>query len=229
MSKIAVVTGSSSGIGEAVALKLLELDFTVIGISRTRGDIEDKKFTHISCDLSKNIADKCASLKELDLSLLVNCAGFGVFKPHEELNEKLINSMININLTAPITLSNLFLRTLKKNSGTIINITSIEALRSSKFSALYSATKSGLRAFSHALFEEVRSSGVNVISINPDMTDTPFFDELHFKPSKNMQETLLASDIAKAIETVLLMRDGANITDLTIRSKKFGIIKNNKV
>ncbi len=187
--------------------------------------MEPKNFIPLSCDLSGDISNKCKSLKDVDISLLVNCAGFGVFKPHEELNERIIDDLIAINLKAPITLTNMLLRTLKKNEGSIINITSVEALRSSKFSALYSATKSGLRAFSQALFEEVRKDGVNVISINPDMTDTPFFSELNFKPSNDEIKTLLASDIADAVENILSMRNGANITDLTIRSKKFGILK----
>lgn len=230
MNNIAIVTGASSGIGKAIAQRLLLLDYEVIGISRTIADnvIDHPAFTPLTCDLSsaKVINAKCHELnKQSRLSLLVNAAGFGRFEPHEELSPALIEQMVAVNLTAPMLLSNLLLRTLKTNQGAIINITSIEALRSSKFSALYSATKSGLRAFGQALFEEVRKSGVNVVTINPDMTDTAFFDELRFGVHENEDAKLLAEDMADAVEQVLQMRSGVAITEITIRPQRFGIKK----
>ena len=110
----------------------------------------------------------------------------------------------------------------------IINITSIEATKSSKFSALYSASKSGLRAFSLALFEEVRKSGVNVVSINPDMTDTHFFDELNFTTHDSLDKHLLAEDIAEIIENLLNHRVGVAINEITVRAQRFGITKKGK-
>lgn len=224
----AIVTGSSSGIGEAITRMLLNEGYEVIGLSRRRGEIEHPGFRPISCDLSnqKEIESlKTPLLAISDLALLVNAAGFGRFEPHEELSMKTIQEMISLNLTAPITLSNLLLRTLKENKGTIINITSIEATRSSKFSALYSATKSGLRAFGQSLFEEVRNHGVSVVTLNPDMTDTPFFDELRFGVGSEEDTRLLSSDIADAIRNLLSMREGLSITELTIRPQRFAITK----
>lgn len=224
----AIVTGSSSGIGEAITLMLLEKNYRVIGISRRTAPIEHPHFSPINCDLS-NAKDlerlKTELLGIKDLELLVNCAGFGRFEPHEELSIETIHTMIAINLTAPITLTNMLLRQLKETQGKIINITSIEATRHSKFSALYTATKSGLRSFGHALFEEVRSAGVGVITLNPDMTETPFFDDLRFGVGEKEDTKLFASDIATALATVLDARDGVSITELTIRPTRFGISK----
>jgi uncharacterized protein len=222
----AIVTGSSSGIGEAIAQMLLDNGYKVIGLSRSADSLEHQNFIHIKCDLRH--INEIEALKTLcydDLKLLVNCAGFGRFEPHEELSFSTITDMIALNLTAPILLSNLFLRTLKANQGKIINITSIEATRSSKFSALYSATKSGLRAFGHSLFEEVRNSGVEVITINPDMTDTPFFDDLRFGVGESDETKLFASDIAQSLHNLLSMRDGLCSTELTLRPQRFGITK----
>lgn len=224
----AIVTGSSSGIGEAIALMLLEEGYSVIGLSRRPGMIEHENFRHIGCDLRDPSAIegiKNALLEAEHIDLLVNAAGFGRFEPHEELSADTITDMIALNLTAPILLSNLLLRTLKKTQGLIVNITSIEATRYSKFSALYTATKAGLRAFGHSLYEEVRSAGVGVLTINPDMTDTPFFDELRFGVSDDPHTKLLASDIAETLRSVLRLREGAVVSEITIRSRKFGIIK----
>lgn len=225
----AIVTGTSSGIGEAIARALLEQGYDVIGISRTKGGIEHSAFRHVSCDLSDPLCVE--SLKKTlpafddGLKLLVNAAGFGRFEPHEELSSKTITQMVSLNLTAPMLLANMLLRPLKRSRGIIINITSIEATRHSKFSALYTATKAGLHAFGHTLFEEVRSSGVGVVTINPDMTDTAFFDDLRFGVGEGEDTKLFAADIAEAVRHLLSLREGVSVTELTIRPRRFGITK----
>lgn len=224
----AIVTGASSGIGKAVSLKLLTLGYKVVGISRREAEIAHPNFTSYTCDLScESAREKLLQTlqKDKNIAILCNIAGFGLFEPHEELNAKSISEMVAINLSVPMILTNALLRTLKKNSGAIFNVTSIEATRHAKFSALYSATKAGLRAFSLSLFEEVRKDGVRVVSINPDMTDTPFFDTLRFKPADAQDSRLEADDIAQTIENVLQMREGVAITDITIRAQRFSIVK----
>lgn len=227
--KIALVTGASRGIGEEICKRLLTLEYHVIGISRS---IEKKNFLHdnftaLQADLSKesNTLALCDTLKKENISLLVNAAGFGRFEPHEELSPKIITSMSFLNLTAPMLLTHALLRTLKKNSGYIINITSIEAIRASKFAGVYSASKAGLKAFSDALFEETRKSELSITTINPDMTQSSFYDALRFETSAKEDEKLLVSDIADAVEHILSMRKGAVVSDYTIRSLKFGISK----
>jgi len=226
----AVVTGASKGIGFSISQRLLELGYDVIGISRTidEAPLKHPNFRALACDLSdERMLTSILTLLQAEpsISVLCNVAGFGVFEPHEEIDPAIISKMVTLNLTAPMMLCNALLRALKYNEGIIFNITSIEATRHSKFSALYSSTKAGLRAFSLSLFEEVRKSGVNVVSINPDMTDTSFFDDLRFETSQEADKRLEAEDIADAIENILQMRKGVAITELTIRSQKFGIEK----
>ncbi len=225
----AVVTGASSGIGEEITSRLLKLGYEVIGVSRTIKDtnFDSENFTAIKADLSdeKSTLKLCQELKSLNISILVNSAGFGRFEPHEELSTMTIIDMTFLNLTAPMLLTNALLRDLKKNDGYLININSIEALRASKFAGVYSATKAGLKAFSDSLFEETRKSGLSITNINPDMTQSNFYDELRFETSKKEDERLLASDIADAVEHILSMRKGAVVSEYTVRSLKFGISK----
>lgn len=227
--KKAVVTGASSGIGKEISLRLLNLGYSVIGISRTvsTDTFKSEFFTPLQADLSdeKETLKLCSDLKKEGISILVNSAGFGRFEPHEELSSSTITEMTFLNLCAPMLLTNTLLRELKKNDGYLININSIEAIRASKFAAVYSATKAGLKAFSDSLFEETRKSGLSITNINPDMTQSGFYDELRFETSKKEDEKLLTSDIADAVEHILSMRKGAVVSDYTIRSLKFGISK----
>ena len=227
--KTAVVTGASSGIGKAISLRLLSLGYRVIGISRSvkKEDFLSENFTPLQADLSDEVSTllACGTLKNESIHMLINCAGFGRFEPHEELSTRIITDMTFLNLIAPMLLTNALLRDLKQNNGYLININSIEAIRTSKFAGVYSATKAGLKAFSDSLFEETRKSGLSITNINPDMTQSNFYDTLRFEPSQREEEKLLVSDIADAVEHILRMRKGAVVTDYTLRSLNFGISK----
>lgn len=227
--KKALISGASSGIGKEITKRLLTLGYEVIGISRTIRDdeFENSNFKALRADLSDEASTiKCCEfLAKQDISVLINSAGFGRFEPHEELSSKTITKMVFLNLTAPMLLANATLRDLKKNDGYLININSIEALRASKFAGVYSATKAGLKAFGEALFEETRKSNLSVTNINPDMTQSNFYNELRFETTANEYEKLLSSDIADAVEHILKMRKGAVVSEYTIRSLNFGINK----
>ncbi|QOG12500.1 SDR family NAD(P)-dependent oxidoreductase [Arcobacter sp. FWKO B] len=211
MDKKVVLTGSSSGIGKAIAEVLEKNGYYIISFTSRLEDV---------ASIEKEAKDILASN---DIDVLINSAGFGMFEPHEELNPKNISQLIAVNLTAPIILSNLFLRSLKKTKGHIINITSIEATKHSKFSATYTASKAGLRDFSLSLFEEVRKSGVRVTSINPDITKTPFYDNLKFEPSHSDDTYLLPQTIADSVLEVLNIK--GVITDISIRPQRLEIKK----
>jgi short-subunit dehydrogenase len=214
----ALVTGVSSGIGKEIAHELIKNGYKVYGISRKKGeiicDLKDTKSLHVKIK---------EFLKTTDINLLVNCAGIGVFTPHEEISFEKINEVIDVNLKAPILLTNLCLRSLKKTKGHIINIASIEATKHSKFSALYTATKSGLRNFSLTLFEELRRSGVKVTNINPDMTKTAFFDKLNFEPANKKDTCINPQDIAKTL--IYVLKSPFVVTDITVRPQKLEILK----
>lgn len=209
--KNAIVTGYSSGIGKAICEELESNGYHIIKLTSRLENL---------VDIEKEIKEL---LKTKEIDLLVSCAGVGIFQPHEEISITKIKELIDINLTAPIVLSNLVLRSLKKTQGRIINIASIEATQHSKFSALYTATKSGLRDFGLSLFEELRKSGVGITTINPDLTTTNFFDDLQFEPSKKEDTFLLPETIAQTVIDILNTQ--GVITDITIRPQKFAIQK----
>lgn len=217
--KSVLMTGASGGIGSAIKKLLLENGYKVSTIGR--------RDAQIVCDLkdSKLLAKEVEKwLKANDVDVLINAAGFGLFDPLESTRPEKIDELISVNLTAPITLSHLCLKKFKKqHSGHIVNIASIEATRHAKFSSIYTATKSGLRDFSLSLFEELRGSGVAVSCINPDMTKTPFFNELRFAPGEEDGSFIEPETIAKTL--LFILENPSTVCDITLRAPKFGIVK----
>lgn len=223
--KRVLITGATSGIGLAISKKLLSMGHVVYGVGRdfSKVDIENNNFYPIVSDLVKyqNIEEMVKKLKkEVEIDILINCAGIGYFGPHEEINPTKLHKMIALNLEAPLILTQLLLRDLKKREGVIINISSITATKSSTYGCAYSATKAGLVHFSKGLFDEVRKTGVQVISILPDITKTPFYDELNFREGEEEESYILPECVADAVENILSQRRGTVITEVIIQPQK---------
>lgn len=223
--KKAIVTGASSGIGKAISNLLIGEGYQVFGFARHDSDSdltteENKNFIPVICDLMKinELTDHIRSIMKVhEIDLLVNNAGVGYFGPHEELNPAKIHAMVTTNLEVPMVLSQLLLRQLKKNKGTIINISSVTAKKSNTYGCAYGATKAGLTSFSKSLFDEVRKYGVKVVTIHPDMTQSNFYRNANFCEGTSPDSYLLPEEIAQACKSILDARDGLVITDLTIQ------------
>jgi short-subunit dehydrogenase len=231
-SPLAVVTGTSSGIGTAIAKSLLDNNWRVVGISRRTPDISSPYYTHVSLDLTDT--DKASSMTaEIlkvhgDIALLVNNAGVGHFAPHEELSVKQIDQMVKLNLLAPLVLTRGFLRSLKKTRGFIIGISSFSALESSSFGATYAATKAGVEHFQRSLFDEVRKKGVKVTTITPDITRTPFYDHLNFYPQDGDEFAVTPECVAQAVIETLNRRSGTVTTQIVLRPERLSLGKRGK-
>ena len=226
--KTALVTGASSGIGQAICQMLLNKGYHVYGIGRTFTTKQDEHFIPIVCDL-KIIPKLLEQMKEIkeqtSLDLLVNCAGVGYYGLHEELNAAKIHEMVTVNLEVPMVLTNFFLRDLKKQKGTIINISSVTAQKSNPHGCAYGATKAALSSFSTSLFDEARKYGVKVISIHPDMTKTNLYRYANFKEGTTTDTYLLPSDVADAINYLLDCRIDIVPTQLTLQPQRHQITK----
>ncbi len=227
--KSAIVTGASSGIGLSCAKKLLDLGYEVTGISRNSNSKLklEKNFTHYSCDLwdIKELERLEKDIGAKDISILINASGFGSFGYHEDLTIQEIYKMTSLNLTSVLAVTKIFLRSLKKNGGHIFNISSFSAKVPSPFGAAYSASKAGVAHFGASLFKESRKSSLKVTTITPDITNTPFFDELLFKPSTDPLSYIDPKDIANIVEQSLLQREGTVTTEITLQPQLFKLEK----
>lgn len=221
--KTAIVTGASSGIGLQITRMLLRKEWTVYALSRSRSFPAGatKNLIRVPCDLLDTAAmtacvqDILTNVSGLDL--LVNCAGIGVFGPHEQAKPEALSNMLRLNLEVPILLCRLTLRALKSSKGKIINISSVTAEKDSVFGCAYAGSKSGLSRFSTSLFEEVRKSGVGVTVVAPDLTRTAFYDSLDFAPDEDARAAILPEQVADAVAYIIESPDHLVVSEITLR------------
>ena len=125
--------------------------------------------------------------------------------------------MVRTNLEAPMIITNLLLRDLKKNAGIIVNTSSVTAGKSNPHGCAYGATKAGLTSFSHSLFDEARKYGVKVINIEPDMTATNLYRNADFAADEDAEARLLPEEIADAVWYAVSQREGLVVTDIVLK------------
>ena len=175
--KIALVTGSSSGLGQAIAQELARNNCRVIGLGRKKpADVPDSDF--IVCDLSdpSSVEQIPAELaKRTDkLDILVNNAGFGGYATWEELPPKELRRMFEVDFFAPVRIAQMLLPLLSESKGNIINIASVAALAPVPCMGAYSAVKAALASFSATLRAEAGLQNVKVLTVCPGRISTGF-------------------------------------------------------
>lgn len=202
MKKVAVITGASRGIGFVTSQRLLEQAFVVYGISRSRPDIEDENFIWIQLDLTDTdaIAELASKIKEDYVDVLVNNAGDAFEMRALEDFSKRNRALIDLNLQAPILVTN----TLKEklNGSLVINISSVSDRIPGEGYALYCATKAALNIYFDVV--AIEHSEMKIISLLPDYVDTPLLHRLQDGHMDfDWDEPIAAPDIASLICTII--------------------------
>lgn len=225
--KTVVLTGASSGIGRAIARRLLECGYKVYGVGRDFGEeIWPHGFHKLIIDMKNtgSFYDQIRGLlKRENICGLINNAGAAYYGLHETLNPAKIHEMVTVNLEIPMVLSQLALRDLKKNRGHIINISSVTAKQTNPHGCAYGATKAGLSSFSASLFDENRKYGVHVCTIHPDMVKTNLYRNADFCQGEDEMSYLTPQQVADAVMYVLSVPESMSVTDITLRPQKHQI------
>ncbi len=167
----AVVTGASSGIGRDIALMLAKRGYDIVLVSRDKAALQsvakhiETKVTIAAADLS--VRENCYKLyeqtKDLDVEILVNNAGFGVFGEFAQTPLDKTLNMLDLNVGALHTLTRLYLDDMRrKNKGFILNVASLAAFGSGPLLAAYYAGKAYVYRLSTAIAQELRAEGSNV-------------------------------------------------------------------
>jgi NADP-dependent 3-hydroxy acid dehydrogenase YdfG len=223
IKRTVLVTGASSGIGRAIAKKLLHQGHHVIGVSRNIQQFTHtlENFSTVQLDLShtKALPDQLKAVAKNfpAIDTVVFAAGFGQFGSIEEFSYAQIETLMAVNFTSQVFLTRALLPQLKrKPRSDLIYIGSEAALKGSRKGAMYCASKFAVRGFTQALREECSKSGVRVCLINAGMVKTPFFDTLSFAPADDESNYLLPEDIAEAVDYVLNSRAHIVIDEINL-------------
>lgn len=188
--KVTLITGASSGIGEAFARRLAEEKHNLVLVARSEEKLhqlcdelmlENGITAHyIAVDLIDFQADK-KLFKETEkhgmrVEWLINNAGFGSMGDFARLDLERELEMVGLNIMALVALTHRYLQPMReRGGGVIINVASTASFQPIPFMATYAATKAFVRSFSEAIAEENRRHGVIVQALCPGPTDTNFF------------------------------------------------------
>jgi short-subunit dehydrogenase len=184
--KTILITGASSGIGEALARRLHSMGANVIITARSIAKLEN-----IAAELGSrtwvipmDVADQQSVDRGFQLAfeycenidIVVNNAGYGHFEKVAEMDIHSIAEMMNVNYLGMARCTKAVLpNMLSRRSGHIINVASIASKLATAKSAGYSASKFAMLGFTNALRQELHSSGVAVSAVHPGPVRTPFF------------------------------------------------------
>ncbi len=174
-TKVALVTGASSGIGEATALQLKQLGYTVYGAARrvdrmehlTKGGIQVLTMDVTSdSSMAAGVEQILATSGRIDV--LVNNAGYGAYGAVEDVPMDAARAQFEVNVFGAVRLIQLVLPRMRaQRAGTIVNITSMGGKIHTPLGAWYHGTKFALEAISDCLRMEVQPFGINVVIVEP--------------------------------------------------------------
>jgi len=220
---IALVTGASSGIGEATAERLALAGYRVYGTSRRRAPVGQRSFEMLPLDVTSDESVEAAvrEIVRLDgrIDLLVNNAGFSIAPAGaEESSMQQARSIFDTNFFGIVRMTRAVVPHMRRQGGgRIINIGSVLGFLPAPYMALYAATKHAIEGYSESLDHELRTRGIRVSVIEPAYTKTQFdanlleadakldeYREVRAAMGKKLKEVLAAADEPRIVADVVL-------------------------
>ena len=226
--KTALITGAGRGIGRAIARAFAAEGAAVVLVARSRADLASVaaevreaggRALAVPTDVTQDAAVEAlvenvtGELGRLDI--LVTSAGAAAFGPVAGSKPADWDTMLSLNLRAVMVCCHAVLPVmLRQRSGVILNLSSIASKRALPGSAVYTATKSAVEAFSRVLAEELRPHGVRVGVLVPGAVDTPIWDSMGAAPPR--EKMLRAEDVARAALLMATLPANASLEELTL-------------
>ncbi len=190
--KLALVTGTTSGIGAAVARLLLERTWAVVGVARRAAQIEHPQYQHLTLDLAdmattvamleRDVAPLLADRQWQRAALVNNAASPGPLTSVEQIDPLALLPLYAVNVATPVWLMGFLLRTCPPEPAVrVVNVSSAAAVQAFPGLAAYSGTKAALRMAGMVLAAELDSplrrqpapADVAILSYEPGLVDTP--------------------------------------------------------
>lgn len=215
MKQTALVTGASSGIGNALAHEFARNDFNLVIMAEEQGDLIrtenefKEKYNVEILGIPKDLTDEEAPREVYDqliqqdvqIDVLVNNAGVGQReKFHETDIDKDIN-IIRLNIEALVRLTKLFVKDMvTRGEGKILNVGSVAGFQPGPLLAVYHASKAFVVSFSEAIADELEETGVTVTVLCPGPTDTKFFERADMENARILEDGIVmdSEEVAKA-------------------------------
>jgi NAD(P)-dependent dehydrogenase (short-subunit alcohol dehydrogenase family) len=216
-SKTALVTGASSGIGEATAERLAMAGYKVYGTSRRAAKANQRSFELLPLDVTSNESVE-ATVKEVlrlegRIDLLVNNAGFGIAPAAaEESSIEQARSIFETNFFGIVRMTRAVVPHMRRQrAGRIINIGSVLGFLPMPYAALYAATKHAVEGYSESLDHELRTRGIRVSVIEPAYTKTQFDANFVEPDSKFDEYREIRASLGKTLTEVMAAADDPGI------------------
>jgi NAD(P)-dependent dehydrogenase (short-subunit alcohol dehydrogenase family) len=190
---IALVTGASSGIGQATAQRLATAGYQVYGTSRRGGQAGKRSFEMLALDVTRDESVDAAVSEVLRshgrIDLLVNNAGFSIAPAAaEESSIEQARSIFDTNFFGMVRMTRAVVPHMRRQgAGRIINIGSVLGFLPMPYMALYAASKHAIEGYSESLDHELRTRGIRVSIIQPAYTKTQF-DANFLEPDAKLDE-----------------------------------------
>lgn len=219
---IALVTGASSGIGEATAKRLAAVGYKVYGTSRRAAKASQRSFELLPLDVTRD-ESVAATVKEVlrlegRIDVLVNNAGFGVAPAGaEESSIEQGRSIFDTNFFGIVRMTRAVVPHMRRQgAGRIINISSVLGLLPAPYMALYAASKHAVEGYSESLDHELRTQGIRVLVIEPAYTKTQFEANLLEADAKLDEYREVRAALEKRIKELVMGGDEPDVVADTV-------------
>jgi 3-oxoacyl-[acyl-carrier protein] reductase len=219
-----LISGGSSGIGRAIGAALRAAGARIAITGRDEARLKEAASEFDALAVRADVTDEADVVRTYEtvlgefghLDILINNAGYGVFKPLVEMDRKSFESVLSTNVTGAMLMGREAARHfIERGRGNIVNIASTASLRGAPRGTAYMTSKFALRGMTECWRAELRPHNVRVFLINPSEVITNFAANAGFEQKDNPTK-LHAGDIAHMVRAVLEMNDRGFTTELTV-------------
>ncbi len=215
-----ILTGSNGGLGTELVNIFQKNNWEVVGISRNKN--ENQQYDHIEADLTKedDIEKVAKTIKDShpDFNAIINCAAKLNIEKLDKIDYKNTESLIKLNLIAPMMLVSRLKKEILKNEADIVNIGSTIGFKAYEEQAAYGSSKWGLRGFNENLRIEFKGTKVRVISFNPGGFKSQIFEKATgIKP--NLSAYMEPKQLAETIFFILNLPKTMEVSEIVINRK----------